>query len=108
MYVNVRLTIGTLNHAFLVPQAAVLRDGKGPYILSVGDDSKAFQKRIVTDATSGQNWIVTQGLADGDRVIVSGTQSARPDTLVNAVPYTSPDSSSAEATAGSPLKPAPQ
>src|SRR6267154_1496226 len=32
MYVNVRLTIGTLNRAFLIPQAALLRDAKGPYI----------------------------------------------------------------------------
>src|SRR5262249_53947186 len=67
MYVNVRLTIGTLNHAFIVPQAAVLRDGKGPYVLSVGADSKAFQKRITTDSTTGQNWIITHGLDEGDR-----------------------------------------
>lgn len=88
MYVNVRLTIGTLNHAFLIPQASLLRDGKGPYVLTVGPDSKVVQKRITTDTTSGQNWIVTDGLADGDRVIVSGTQNARPDSLVTAVPYT--------------------
>ncbi len=90
MYVNVRLTIGTLNHAFLVPQAAVLRDGKGPYVLTVGADDKAVQKRIVTDTTIGQNWIVTQGLSDGDRVIVSGTQSAKPDSPVSPVPYVQP------------------
>lgn len=97
MYVNVRLTIGTLNHAFLIPQAALLRDGKGPYVLTVGNDGKAIQKRVTADTTSGQNWIVTKGLADGDRVIVSGTQNARPETLVNAVPYASPDGPPAEA-----------
>jgi membrane fusion protein (multidrug efflux system) len=97
MYVNVRLTIGTLNHAFLVPQAALLRDGKGPYVLTVGADSKVIQKRVSADTTNGQNWIVTNGLSDGDRVIVSGTQNARPDALVNAVPYTSPDTAPAAA-----------
>jgi membrane fusion protein (multidrug efflux system) len=91
MYVNVRLTVGTLNHAFLVPQAALLRDGKGPYLLTVGEDSKVIQKRVAADATNGQNWIVTNGLSEGNRVIVSGTQNARPDALVNAVPYASPD-----------------
>ena len=90
MYVNVRLTIGTLNRAFLVPQAALLRDAKGPYLLTVGDDSKVIQKRVVADSTSGQNWIITQGVRDGDRVIVSGTQGARPEELVKAVPYDSP------------------
>jgi membrane fusion protein (multidrug efflux system) len=93
MYVNVRLTIGTLNHAFLVPQAALLRDAKGPYVLTVSNDSKAIQRRVTADTTNGQNWIVSQGLNDGDRVIVSGTQSARPESLVKAVPYVAPDGS---------------
>ena len=95
MYVNVRLTIGTLNHAFLVPQAALLRDAKGPYVLTVGNDSKVVQKRVTADTTSGQDWIVPNGLNDGDRVIVSGTQSARPESLVNAVPYASQDGAAA-------------
>jgi membrane fusion protein (multidrug efflux system) len=97
MYVNVRLTVGTLNHAFLIPQAALLRDAKGPYVLTVGNDSKVIQKHVTADTTSGQNWIIPKGLNDGDRVIVSGTQSARPDSLVNAVPYVSADGSSAAA-----------
>jgi membrane fusion protein (multidrug efflux system) len=110
MYVNVRLTIGTLNHAFLIPQAALLRDAKGPYVLTVGDDNKVVQKRVAADTTSGQDWIVPNGLNDGDRVIVSGTQSARPESLVNVVPYASGDNSSAAsaASSGSSPKPAPQ
>jgi membrane fusion protein (multidrug efflux system) len=109
MYVNVRLTIGTLNHAFLVPQAALLRDGKGPYVLTVGDDSRVIQKRVVADSTAGQSWIVTGGLSEGDRVIVSGTQSARPDSQVAAVPYGSADASPAAAsnTPGAAPKPSP-
>jgi membrane fusion protein (multidrug efflux system) len=93
MYVNVRLTIGTLNHAFLVPQAALLRDAKGAYVFTVGSDNKVIQKRVTADTASGQDWIVPKGLNDGDRVIVSGTQNARPESLVKAVPYASPDAS---------------
>ena len=33
LFVNLRLTIGELNQAFLVPQLAVLRDGVGPYVM---------------------------------------------------------------------------
>jgi membrane fusion protein (multidrug efflux system) len=111
MYVNVRLTVGTLNHAFLIPQAALLRDAKGPYVLTVGNDSKVVQRRVMADATSGQNWIVPEGLNDGDRVIVSGTQNARPESVVNAVAYASPDGPSEPAraaSAGSAPKPGPQ
>lgn len=108
MYVNVRLTVGTLNHAFLIPQAALLRDSTGPYVLTVAEDSKVAQKRVATNTTSGQNWIVTGGLTDGDRVIVTGTQSARPDSLVNAVPYVTPDPSPAAASnAATSTKPTP-
>ena len=107
MYVNVRLTVGTLKQAFLIPQAAVLRDGKGPYVLAVGEDRKVLQKRVTADSTSGQNWIVTSGLNEGDRVIVTGTQSARPDTLVNVVPYVAPETSSAAASVKAVPKPSP-
>jgi membrane fusion protein (multidrug efflux system) len=93
MYVNVRLTVGTLKHAFLIPQAALLRDERGPYVLTVGEDSKVAQKRVAANTTSGQNWIVTGGLNEHDRVIVTGTQSAHPDSPVNAVPYLPADDS---------------
>ena len=100
MYVNVRLTIGTLKHAFLIPQAALLRDAKGPYVLTVGNDSKIAQKRVVTDSTSGQNWIVTSGLSDGDPIVVSGTQNTTPNTLVKAVPYAPADAAPPAASNG--------
>jgi len=85
MFVGVRLTSGAVNHGFLVPQAGLLRDAQGPYVLVAGADDKVVQKRVTTETLAGPNWIVTEGLADGDRVIVSGTQSARPGTTVAAV-----------------------
>jgi membrane fusion protein (multidrug efflux system) len=83
MYVNVRLAIGTAKHAFLVSQAALQRDTVGPYVLVAGPDDKVVQKRVSTQALAGLNWIVTEGLTDGDRIIVSGIQSARPGASVS-------------------------
>jgi hypothetical protein len=40
---------------------------------------------VTTETLAGPNWIVTAGLADGDRVIFSGTQNARPGSTVAAV-----------------------
>ena len=85
MFVGVRLTSGAVNRGFLVPQAGLLRDAQGPYVLVAGADDKVVQKRVTTETLAGPNWIVTEGLADGDRVIVSGTQNARPGTSVAAV-----------------------
>ncbi|TLY59520.1 MAG: efflux RND transporter periplasmic adaptor subunit [Gammaproteobacteria bacterium] len=93
MFVGVRLTSGVVNRAFLVPQAGVQRDGTGPYVLTVGPDDKVVEKRVAVEALEGPSWIVTAGLADGDRVIVSGTQNVRPGATVAAVLSGSPGES---------------
>jgi membrane fusion protein (multidrug efflux system) len=103
MFVNVRIIIGTLNSAFLVPQAAVLRDAEGPYVLVVGPENKVVQKRLTTPATSGTHWIVTAGLDNGDAVVVHGIQRAMIGAVVN--PVTQDD---AARTAEKPAQGAPQ
>jgi membrane fusion protein (multidrug efflux system) len=87
MYVNVRLTLGELNHAWLVPQLAVQRDEGGPYVFVVGQDGKVAQKRITADTQRGVDWIVTDGLSDGDQIVVSGIQKVKPDAPAKAVPW---------------------
>jgi len=99
MFVGVRLTSGAVNRGFLVPQAGLLRDAQGAYVLVADADDKVAQKRVTTESLAGPNWIVTEGLADGDRVIVSGTQSARPGSSVAAVPATAAPADAPPATA---------
>lgn len=77
MYATLEVHLGTLNHAYLIPQAAVLRDATSAYVFTVGTDNKVARKNITTDGQRGSDWIVTQGLAVGDRVIVSGVIKAR-------------------------------
>lgn len=90
MFVNVRLTVGTLEHAFLIPQAALQRDSAGnPYVLTVSGD-KVLEKHVRTEGTHDTDWIVSQGLADGDRVIVAGIQNAHPGTAVSVTLARSP------------------
>jgi membrane fusion protein (multidrug efflux system) len=98
MYVNVRLGLGELKHAWLVSQLAVQRDGEGAYVLVVGPDGKVAQKRIKADTLRGGDWIVTEGLADGDQVIVSGIQKVQPGAAAKATPW-SPQEANGAATA---------
>lgn len=86
MFVTARLTAGTLNKGFRVPQLAVQRDGQGPYVLTVDAQGKVAQKRIETVGTSNNEWIVSNGLADGDQIVVSGIQRAQPGATVKATP----------------------
>lgn len=88
MFVNIRLIIGTQNHAFLVTQAAVRRDATGAFVQVVGSDGRVVQKRVRAETMLGNNWLITEGLEDGDQVIVSGVDKVKPGMLARAVPYT--------------------
>jgi membrane fusion protein, multidrug efflux system len=85
MFVNLTLTVAMAKHAFLVPQVALQRDAQGDaYVLTVDPDSTVVEKRITTAGASGLDWIVSSGLAAGDRIIVAGLQSAQPGAKVAA------------------------
>ncbi|MGA9334618.1 MAG: efflux RND transporter periplasmic adaptor subunit [Rudaea sp.] len=90
MYVNIRLSLGQINRAWLVPQPAVLRDVTGPYVYVVGSDGKVAQKRITADSLRGADWVVTSGLNDGDRIVVSGVQMVRAGAPAKAEPWQAP------------------
>ncbi len=100
MFVNVRVMVGDLNQGFLVPQIALLRDASGPYVQIVDAQNKVAQKRVTTATTRGSNWIVTSGLAAGDRIIVSGIQQAPLGAEVKAVPYQPPAEKAAQSGSG--------
>lgn len=85
-YVTLKATLGRQRGVFLVPQAAVQRDPQGAYVLVVGDDGKVVRKTIVAEQSQGTHWVVRDGLAAGDRVIVSGVQKAQPGQPAKAVP----------------------
>lgn len=77
--------------AFLVPQAAVQRDfGGDSFVFVVGPDGKALRRKVTADRTLGADWVVTAGLAKGDRVITQGTASLKHGMAVKAVPAAAP------------------
>ena len=102
MYVNVRLTAGMLNNGFEVPQLTVQRDAQGAFVLVVGKDDTVEARRVTVVGTSGANWVVNQGLVDGDRLIVSGLQQAQPGGKVRPKPLEGPPPAP-----GAPATPAP-
>ncbi|CAJ49261.1 efflux RND transporter periplasmic adaptor subunit [Bordetella avium] len=85
MFVRANLAQGVANEGLLVPQRGVTRNQRGlPTALVVNADNKVELRELRTDRTVGDHWLVTQGLAAGDRVIVEGLQSVRPGAEVNA------------------------
>ncbi|PVX28160.1 efflux RND transporter periplasmic adaptor subunit [Sphingomonas pokkalii] len=91
MFVRAQFAQAIDTQAYLVPQAGVSRDPKGnATVYVVGPGNKAVPRTVVADRTIGQNWVVTQGLVPGDKVIVQGTANLRPDIDVKPVPASAP------------------
>lgn len=86
-YVTLQATLGEQRGAYLVPQAGLLRDANGASVLVVGKDGVVARKPVTADRAQGGNWVVTQGLAPGDQVIVSGIQRVQPGQPAKATPF---------------------
>jgi membrane fusion protein (multidrug efflux system) len=88
MFVRAILEEGVNEHAILVPQRGVTRNPAGnAMVMVVGSEEKVEQRVINVVQTIGDNWLVSEGLKAGDRVILEGLQKARPGTPVKAVPF---------------------
>lgn len=85
-YGRVRAVTENRHNAILVPQAGVT-ELQGTYQAAiVGTDNKVTIQNIQVGSQIGADWIVTQGVNAGDRVIVGGLQYARPGATVTPVP----------------------
>ncbi|MEI6702801.1 MAG: efflux RND transporter periplasmic adaptor subunit [Deltaproteobacteria bacterium] len=88
MFVRAVLEEGVSEQAILVPQRGVTRNPKGDaLVMVVGAEEKVEPRPIKVVRTVSDNWLVSEGLKAGDRVIVEGLQKARPGTPVKAVPF---------------------
>ena len=91
MFVSAQFAQAIDTSAFLVPQPAITRDPKGNATLwVVGAGNRAAQRVVVADRTQGAYWVVTQGLAPGEKVITQGTANLRDGAQVKPVPASSP------------------
>ncbi|NQD82643.1 multidrug efflux RND transporter periplasmic adaptor subunit AcrA, partial [Enterobacter hormaechei] len=98
MFVRARLEEGTNPSAILVPQQGVTRTPRGDAsALVVGADNKVETRNITATQAIGDKWLVTEGLKDGDRVIITGLQKVRPGAQVKAQEVKSDDKQQASA-----------
>ena len=91
MYVTAEFAQAVNTFAFLVPQAAVTRDAQGnATVWIVGSGNRASKRVVVADRTQGPYWVVTQGLARGEKVITQGTANLRDGAPLKPVPASNP------------------
>jgi membrane fusion protein (multidrug efflux system) len=91
---KVRVLTGTDKNAMLVPQASVIEVQSQYQVIVVGSDNKATIHAVKVGERVGPNWIITDGLNAGNRVVVEGIQKVQafaaqsPQAAKEGVPVT--------------------
>jgi membrane fusion protein, multidrug efflux system len=85
-YVRVRLTGAVRPNAVVVPQRAVQQGSEGNFVWVVDGEGKARPRPVQVGKWQGEDWLVSEGLRAGDRVIVDGTLALHAGTPVVAKP----------------------
>jgi membrane fusion protein (multidrug efflux system) len=74
---RVRIRTGDNNNALLVPQPAVIEVQSEYQVLAVTPDNKAMFRPVKVGDRVGPNWVITEGLKAGERVVVEGIQKVQ-------------------------------
>lgn len=93
MYARVRVPKGEARDRLMVPMTAVMSDQRGRYVYVVDDKNMVEYRAITTGPRAGTLISAETGLKPTDRVIINGTQKARPKAPVepeeaSAIPTT--------------------
>ena len=75
----------TLSNVVSIPRKAVMSSAQGPFVWVVAAQDKVEMRPVQVGRTMGNNVVVTNGLASGDRYIVEGVLKVQPGVQVSAV-----------------------
>jgi multidrug efflux system membrane fusion protein len=85
-FAKIRLGRASTAPALLINERAVGTDQNKKFVMVVGADNKAIYREVSLGASAHGLRVVSSGLNEGDRVVVSGLQRIRPGSLVQPQP----------------------
>jgi membrane fusion protein (multidrug efflux system) len=89
-YVRVRLKGAIRPNAIVVPQRSVLQSGKGHFVWVIDANNQAQPRPVLVGDWVGDNWLISDGLNNGDKVVVDGVVRLTQGSPVKAVPLVPP------------------
>lgn len=107
MYARALVEESDSRQAILLPQRVVMRGENGQVsVMLVNKDDIVEAREIKLGEARGDQWVVTEGLVGGERIIVEGLQKIAPGAKTKPAPYHSADEKSAQpATSAASMKP---
>jgi membrane fusion protein (multidrug efflux system) len=101
-FVRARVTTGTRDGVFIIPQTAVLTGDQGKFVYVAEKDASGKEvaniRPIQEGNWEGENWIVLGGLKEGDKVVVDNLIKIRPGAPVASHPLGVPPAPNAPKT----------
>ena len=92
MYVRVQFEQAQAADGIILPQQAVTRSSTGDTVMVVGPEGNVTPRHVRLGPAQGNDWVVFEGLKEGEKVIVDGFQKLRPNAPVKPVPWKAPGS----------------
>ncbi len=90
-FVRAKITTGVRNGVFLIPQTSVLTGDQGKFVFVADKDKDgkvvAVVRPIKEGSWLGSDWVVLEGLKEGDQVIADNLIKVRPGAPVNPNPF---------------------
>jgi RND family efflux transporter MFP subunit len=80
-FAGVRIASGS-REAPLLPESAVLSDGRGSFVYIVGADNKVVRRDVTIGGVSDQGVAIASGLSGTERVVLSAGAFLNPDQVV--------------------------
>jgi len=103
-FVRVRFPQAQVDNALRVPQRAVMGGAQGQSVMVVDSEGKVSPRPVRTGAMAGTDFVISDGLKEGEQVIVNGLQKARPGSVVKPLPW-NPDAPVLAQPPGAPAAP---
>jgi membrane fusion protein (multidrug efflux system) len=78
MYVRAHISMPVARDYLVIPQSTVVRSQSGePSVFIVNDENKTVKQSVVLGNEIGNGWIVSEGLTNGDHVVVTNITNVR-------------------------------
>ncbi len=82
-FARVQIAAGQRDNVFLVPQSAVVQTEKGYFLFVADKENKVALRPVQTGGWIGSDWLILDGLAAGDRVVLDNLLKLRPGASVS-------------------------
>jgi membrane fusion protein, multidrug efflux system len=82
-FVNARLLVDVLRNAVTVPAAAIQRSPQATFVYAIKADQTVESRNVAVGLTEGDDTVIQQGLAAGERVVIDGVDKLRPGMKVD-------------------------